>query len=103
MEKSKAETFIGFAIRAGKYKIGFNACATLKKANLMVVCFSASDNSKKEAESLSKKLKCPLVECVKTPLSQLTHRENAKVMAIMDLKLSQALLSQTENDFIERC
>ena len=102
MEKSKAETFVGFAIRSGKYKIGFNACQTLKRANLLIVCNTASENSKKEAISLSKKLKCQLVESVIFTLSQLTHRENAKIMAITDTKLAQAILSQTENDFIER-
>ncbi len=102
MEKSKAETFVGFAIRSGKYKIGFNACATLKRANLLIVCSTASENSKKEAISLSKKLKCQVVESVVKTLSQLTHRENAKIMAITDTKLAQAILSQTENDFIER-
>lgn len=99
MEKSKAETFIGFSIRAGKYKIGFNACATLKKANLIIVCNSASENSKKEAESLSKRFKCPLLESVK-PLSSLTHKENAKVMAITDTALATAIINQSENDFV---
>ena len=34
--KTKAETFIGFAIRARKSRIGVNASLTLKKANLVI-------------------------------------------------------------------
>ena len=54
MENNKAYTFIGFAMRTMKYKVGMNACQTLKKANLVIVCKSASENTVKEAVKLAK-------------------------------------------------
>lgn len=100
--KSKAETFIGFAMRTGKFRIGANAVATLKKASLMIVCNSASENTKKDAEKLAKKFHCPLLETVSKTLEEITHRENAKVMAIADKELSKAVLGNSEKDFIAR-
>ena len=97
--KTKAQTFIGFAIRARKCKIGTNAVATLKKANLVIVCHTAADNTKKEADKLAKKFKCPIIETVGVRLEEITHKENAKVMAIADRELSLAILNNSENDF----
>ena len=102
MDKSKAETFIGFAMRTGNFRIGANAVATLKRANLVIVCSSASENTKKEAEKLAKKFKCPLIEPTEKTLEEITHRENAKVMAIADKNLSAAILDNLEKEFIAR-
>ena len=100
--KTKAETFIGFAMRTGKFRIGANAAATLKKASLMIVCNTASENTKKDAEKLAKKFHCPLLEPTEKTLGQMTHRENAKVMAIADKELSKAILDNSGKDFIAR-
>jgi ribosomal protein L30E len=100
--KSKAETFIGFAIRTGKFRIGTNAVQTLKRAYLMIVCSTASQNTKEQAEKIAKKFHCQLIETASTTLEQLTHRENAKVMAIADKNLSVAILENMEKDFIAR-
>lgn len=100
--KTKAETFIGFAIRAKKFRIGMNASQTLKKINLIIVCHTASDNTKKEADKLAAKHRCKIIETVIKTLSELTFRENAKVMAIADSALSKAILDNSEKDFIAR-
>lgn len=100
--KSKAETFIGFAMRTGKYRIGLNAVATLKKASLMIVCKTASENTVKSAEKLAKKLSCPLIVHSNKTLEEITHRENAKVMAIIDKDLSKAILDNSKMGFIAR-
>ncbi len=100
--KGKAETFIGFAMRTGKFRIGANASATLKKAHLVIVCCSASENTKKDADKLAKKFNCPIIETIEKTLEEFTHRENAKVMAIADKSLSLAILSNSEKDFIAR-
>ena len=101
MEKSKCETFIGFAIRAKKCKIGTNACATLKRAKIMLVCFSASENTLKEAEKLAHKFQCPLYKTKTKTLAEFTHKENAKVMAVTDAALSQAIINVGEQDLIK--
>lgn len=97
--KTKAETFIGFAIRAKKHRIGMNAIKTLKKIDLLIVCDSASENSKNEAQKLAKKYHCPLLITKTKSLEQLTHRENSKIMAVSDKALSKAILDNSENDF----
>ena len=97
--KTKAQTFVGFVVRSRKYKIGFNACATMKKADLMIICKTASENSKKEGLSLSKKLKCELISFNNENLCDLVHRENAKIMAISDKALANAIKMQTQGEF----
>ncbi len=100
--KSKAETFIGFAMRTGKFRIGANAVGTLKKASLMIVCNTASENTVKDASKLAKRFGCPLLSPKEKTLEQITHRENAKVMAIADVELSKAIIDNSKNDFIAR-
>lgn len=100
--KSKAETFIGFAIRARKHKIGLNAVATLKKANLIIVCHTASENTVNDARKLKNKFHCKMLITVNKTLGELTHRENAKVMAIADYALAKAIIDNSEKDFIAR-
>ena len=99
---SKVQTYIGFAMRTGKFRIGANAAATLKRAELVIVCKSASDNTKKEADKLARKFHCPILETKENTLEEITHRENAKVMAIADKSLSLAILSNVDEDFIAR-
>ncbi len=102
MDKSKAQTFIGFAMRTGDFRIGANAVATLKRAYVMIVCSSASDNTKKQAEKQARKFHCPLIEPTEKTLEEITHRENAKVMAIANKDLSKAILNNLEKDFTLR-
>ena len=97
---SKANTFIGFAIRARKFRIGMNAVQTLKNINLLIVCNSASENTKSEAVKVANKYHCPLIMTVTAKLEEITHRENAKVMAIADKALAKAILDNIKNDFI---
>ncbi len=98
--KSKAKTFIGFAIRARKFRIGMNAVQTLKSINLLIVCNSASENTKDEAIKVANKYHCPLIMTNTAKLEDITHRENAKIMAVADKTLAKAILDNIENDFI---
>ena len=102
MEKSKGETYIGFAVRARKCKIGVNACGTLKRARLIVVCKTAGESTFKEAEKFAAKFSCPLLLTKLKTLEEMTHKENVKLMAITDVALSQAILNVKEEEFIER-
>ena len=98
--KTKAETFIGFAIRAKKYRIGMNAVQTLKSINLLIVCHTASENSVKQAKKVARKYNCPLLITKEKTLEQLTYKENAKIMAVSDKALSKAIIENSEKDFI---
>ena len=99
LTKSKLETYIGFSMRARKCKLGVNAIATLKKAHLLILCKTASENTKKDAVKLAKKLNAKLIITVNNPLSDYTHIENGKLIAILDYSLAGAILEQGE-DFI---
>ena len=100
--KGKAETYLGFAIRAGKFRIGLNSLETLKKANLVIVCKSASENSKKQADKIAKKLNAPLLETTEKSLTDMTHKANAKIMAILDPSLAKAIIDNLEKYFVAR-
>ena len=97
--KSKATTFIGFAIRKGSYKIGVNAIFTLKKAHLLILCKSAGKDTTDKAIKLSKRFNCKLIKTENHLLSELTFRENAKLLAITDAELSAAIQKNSENEF----
>ena len=102
-KNSKVQTFLGFAIKARKYRVGLNTIATLKNVNLLVICKTISENSKKEAEKLAKKFKCPLLETKDVMLSELIHIEDTKIMAITDKNLANAVIENSEKDFIIIC
>lgn len=99
--KTKTATYLGFAIKAGKIKTGANAVATLKRASLVIVCKTASENTVDVAKSLARKLSCPILKTQSFILSDYLHKENAKVTAVTDNSLAKAIISQTEKDFIE--
>ena len=101
MEKSKAFTFIGFAIKARKVKMGVNAVATLKRAELLIVCHTASENTVKDAASLAKKLKAKLFVLNEINLSEVTFKENCKLIAITDKPLSEAIFKSDERRLVE--
>ena len=100
--KTKAQTFIGFAIRAKKYRIGMNAVQTLKSINLLIVCCSASENTIKEAQKVASKYHCPLIITNEIKLEEFTFKENSKVMAITDKALAKAILDNCKNDFTQK-
>jgi len=99
--KTKAQTFIGFAIRAKKYRIGMNAVQTLKSINLLIVCCSASENTIKEAQKVANKYHCPMIITKDKKLEEITHKENSKVMAVTDKALAKAILDNSNNDFTQ--
>ena len=99
--RSKAETFIGFCMKAGKFKIGTNACYTLRRASLIIVCSSASENGVKEALKLAKRFNCPIIKTTENLLSFYTHKEDGKIMAITDKQFANLILEAKEKEFIE--
>ena len=97
----KSYAYIGFAMRAGKFRIGSNAIDTLKRAKLMIVCNSISENSLKSAKKQAEKFGCKLFMTGKDKLEDVTHKENAKVMAITDKELASAIINDKDKDFTE--
>ncbi len=101
MGKTKAFTFIGFAIKARKVKMGVNAVNTLKKAELLIVCSTATENTLKEAVSLSKKLLAKLLVLNDIKLEEVVFKENCKLIAITDKALSKAILDSQDSHLSE--
>ncbi len=99
MGRSKIETFIGFSIRAGKYRLGVNAVATLKNAELLIMCHTASENTVKDVLKLSKKLKAEIIVCNFVNLEDLTGKENCKLMAVTDKSLAKAIIDNLDENF----
>ena len=98
--KSKTATFIGFCIRSGKYRTGVNSIATLKKANLILLCKSASENTVKQVQKLAKALNCQMLVTKTLLLEEMTFKPNVKAMAITDKSLAQAILENKQEEFI---
>ena len=87
--KDKIFSYLGFAKKAGKMKAGVNAVATLKgRVPLIVLCDSASENTKKDALSLAKKYRSALVLSVGYTVEELINKENCKVVAVTDGPMS---------------
>lgn len=97
--RSKARTFIGFAIKAGHMRFGMNSVNSLKRAALILCCKSAAENTAKEAVSAAKKFGCPLLITKDAPLSDMVHRENVKAAAITDRRLARAVFDNAEEEF----
>ena len=101
MERTKFETFAGFAIRAGKLVRGTNAVrATRKRIWSLFVCGTAAENTKKEALSLSSKFGAPLFGTKDLVLAELVHKENCKLVAFLDKNLSDAAIRTLDEHFI---
>ena len=101
MEKTKAFTFIGFAIKARKVKMGVNAVKTLKRAELLIVCSTATENTLKESVSLSKRLLAKLLVLNDVKLEEVVFKENCKLIAITDKALANAILSSNDSHLSE--
>ncbi len=96
--KSKLETFIGFIIRAKKCKVGGNAIGTLKKAHLIIVCKSASENTVALAKKFGNRFNCPVLKTENKLLEEFTFIDNGKIMAVTDYALAKAVTENMEKD-----
>ena len=99
--KSKAETFIGFAVRAGKFRSGANTLSTLKKAYLILVCKTASENTVKLAQKYAEKYRAKALLSTERALSDISHKEGIKIAAITDFSLAKAVTENAAPDFKE--
>ncbi|MGN1234874.1 MAG: hypothetical protein ACI4U2_02685 [Christensenellaceae bacterium] len=100
MVNPKISAYLGFAIKSGNLTMGFNAVETLKKGvHLMVLCDTASENSKKQALKLANKFHCPILLCKGEPLESIIGKPSCKFAAVRDKKFADALLSVQDENF----
>ena len=96
--RSKIETFIGFSIRARALACGSNTIATQKRVYLIILCSSASENTKKIAQKYCNKFRCDLLLC-KKPLEDIVYKQNCKLVALTDKNLAKAILDNQDENF----
>lgn len=83
---------MGFAVKSGKIVFGFdNLCETTKKVKVVVCSPSTNDKVKQKLKSLCDYKKWNLVE-TDEPLESLIHRDNCKVVGLLDKGMAQAIL-----------
>lgn len=97
--KGKAETFIGFSVRAGKFRSGANTLATLKRAYLILVCDTAAENTKQLAVKYAAKYRCKALCTAGRTLSDISHKEGIKIAAITDFSLAKAMAENASPEF----
>lgn len=99
MAKSKVETYIGFCIKSGKISIGSGAISTLKGGvKLLILDGNAAKNSKRLALKFKNRFGCPLVIC-KEGFESAVNREGAKIAALKDGELSDAILKNLDDNY----
>ncbi len=96
--KSKVETFLGFALKKRAVITGSDGVSHLRRADLVLMCNSGSQNAKKQAISAGVRLKCPVVECL-IPLEDLLGKQNCKIAAVTDKNLAAAILNNLNENF----
>lgn len=100
MARSKVESYLGFARRAGQLTAGVNAVKTLKRAGVLVLSPDAAPNTVREAEKLADKFSCPLV-VADTPLEELIGKENCKLVAVKEGELAAAIQKNADESYIK--
>lgn len=99
-KRSKAITFIGFCIRAGKLRTGVNALNfTKERLYLVLLDTLAGESTKKDAVSISTKNRCPLMLVEGIKLEDIVGKENCKVAGVTDQKLAEAIKNNTDGNF----
>ena len=95
----KVDTFVGFSIKARKIVLGAGTIDLLKRdVYLVIVCSSASENTKKVALKYKNRFSCPLIIC-KIGLENVVHKAGCKIAAIRDINLAKAICDNLDGDY----
>ncbi len=98
--KDKIHTYIGFALKAGKVRLGVNAICTIKgQVPLLLLCNTASENTKKETLKIAKKYNSVIVLVKNERLEDIFYKENCKLAAVLDQSLATAILDNLNENF----
>ena len=90
MQKTKIETYIGFAIKSNAVQWGIDNI-TLKKAraNIIILDYSLSDNSAKKIRNYALRNNIEIIEIDNLPA--LCGRQGTKAIGICDKNLATAI------------
>ncbi len=96
----KILSYIGFALKARKVKMGVNACNTIKgRVPVFILCKSASPNTQKDAIALAKKHGSKIILSINS-LENIVGKQNCQLIAITDNQLSKAILNNLNEHFV---
>lgn len=96
----KVLSYIGFSVKAGKIVIGSNSVKEhRKKMYLIIVCHTAAQGTTEDAVHIAEKRNIPALSMQFTELEKAVNKENAKVAAITDKSLSQAIIDCADGNF----
>ncbi len=99
MIKSKIESYVGFALRARKIRLGSGAISTLRGGvELLIMDGGAAKNSQRLALKFKNRFSCPLVVC-ETGFADLVGKPDCKIAAICDKSLAGAILDNLDGNF----
>lgn len=99
MEKSKVETLVGFAMRAGKVKVGVGSIEKVKSLPLMIMCGTAAKNTIEKVKSLKRRYESTVIISKDITLEEIVHKKNAKVIGITDSMFSKGILENLDSHY----
>jgi len=93
----KIKSYIGFAKKSGKIKIGTDNILAYKKNSVIILSQSISDNAKNKLNNHSNKTKSKLVCIKKELMNEILDSDSILAVSIVDENLALACL-----DFIKK-
>lgn len=99
MQKSKIESLLGFAVKAGKVLYGSDSLSS-PKARYYVICMcrTTAPNTQKKVAATAQLRSVPILVAEKE-LQYTVGRKNCKVLAITDKQMSEAMLKGTDEEY----
>ena len=93
-EINKISAYIGFAIKSGSVLYGIdNIINTSKKIQLIIMCNTNNQKVKFKLENYAEKNATKLIETKNITLNEITHKNNVKVIAILNKNIATAILN----------
>lgn len=98
MAQDKVTALVGFAIKAGKIIFGTDAIErSHRKKGLIIACKTLSEGSLEKLVRQSGGTTVILSRV--TPVSELTHKNGCKVIAVTDKQMSDAILKNINGNY----
>ena len=95
--QDKVVTLVGFAIKSGKVVFGMDAILrNSRRKGLIITDKTLSEGSR---DKLVRQANGTVVISRVTPVSEITHREGCKVIAITDKQMAQAILDNMNGNY----
>lgn len=88
----KAKSYIGFAKKSGKLKIGTDNILAYKKISDIILSNNISDNAKKKIYNHSLKTNSTVIEIDYLIMKDVMENENIKAISLLDKNLAKAFV-----------